>query len=45
MFSVDDHSLFPIDCMIGLIRMVGDVDNEMYKKCVAAAAGGQELDT
>jgi len=22
-FSVDDRSLFPVDCVIGLIRMVG----------------------
>jgi len=23
LFSVDDRSLFPVDCVIGLIRMVG----------------------
>jgi len=24
LFSVDDRSLFPVDCVIGLIRMVGE---------------------
>jgi len=24
LYSVDDRSLFPVDCMIGLIRMVGE---------------------
>jgi len=24
LFSVDDRSLFPVDCVIGLIRMIGE---------------------
>jgi len=24
LFSVDDRSLFPVDCMVGLIRMISE---------------------
>jgi len=43
LFSVDDRSLFPVDCVIGLICMVGECWLAIFRQTGSALASGKSL--
>jgi len=41
LFSVNDRSLFPVDCMIGLIRVVGECLLTVFRETGCAMTSGK----